>query len=363
MESTIRIKKVKEWAISSTEKPIIISGPCSAETEQQVIQTAKQLKANGIEIFRAGIWKPRTRPNSFEGVGSIGLEWLKQVKAETGMLISTEVANVKHVYESIKAGIDMLWIGARTTANPFAIQEIADAIKGIKIPVLIKNPVNPDVELWIGAIERFYNAGITNIGAIHRGFSGFEKSIYRNTPQWEIPIELKTRIPEIPLICDPSHIAGKRKLLQEISQKAMDLNFDGLMIESHTEPEKAWSDAKQQITPMELKNLLDNLIIRQEIPKGISFETLDDLRFRIDLCDDEMIKILEKRMKLVHSIGLYKKENNMTILQPGRWDKILKRSVEKGSKQNLNRHLITQIFKTIHQESINEQTKILDHES
>jgi len=360
MESTIRIKKVKEWAISSTEKPIIISGPCSAETEQQVIQTAKQLKANGIEIFRAGIWKPRTRPNSFEGVGSIGLEWLKQVKAETGMLISTEVANVKHVYESIKAGIDMLWIGARTTANPFAIQEIADAIKGIKIPVLIKNPVNPDVELWIGAIERFYNAGITNIGAIHRGFSGFEKSIYRNTPQWEIPIELKTRIPEIPLICDPSHITGKRELLQEISQKAMDLNFDGLMIESHTEPEKAWSDAKQQVTPIELKRLLDNLIIRQEIPKGISFETLDDLRFRIDLCDDEMIKILEKRMKLVHSIGLYKKENNMTILQPGRWDKILKRSVEKGAKQNLNHHLIKQIFKTIHQESINEQTKILE---
>ncbi|MDK2977489.1 MAG: chorismate mutase [Bacteroidales bacterium] len=361
MESTIKIKKIKEWAISSTEKPIIISGPCSAETEKQVMQTAKQLKANGIEIFRAGIWKPRTRPNSFEGVGTPGLEWLKQVKAETGMLISTEVANVKHVYESIKAGIDMIWIGARTTANPFAIQEIADAVRGIKIPVLIKNPVNPDVELWIGAIERFYNAGITNIGAIHRGFSGFEKSIYRNIPQWQIPIELKTRIPQIPLICDPSHIAGERKLLQEISQKAMDLNFDGLMIESHTEPEKAWSDAKQQITPKALKKLLDDLIIRQEVPPGISLETLDDLRFRIDLCDDEMIKILEKRMKLVHSIGLYKKENNMTILQPGRWDKILKRNINKGLQKNLKTDFVTKIFKIIHQESINEQTKIMNY--
>ncbi|MFP4023535.1 MAG: chorismate mutase [Thiohalospira sp.] len=361
MESTIKIKKINEWDIRNHEKPIIISGPCSAETEEQVMQTARKLRDNGVTIFRAGIWKPRTRPNSFEGVGSAGLEWLKKVKTETGMLVSTEVANVKHVYESLKTGIDILWIGARTTANPFAIQEIADALKGLNIPILIKNPVNPDVELWLGAIERFFNAGITNIGAIHRGFSSFEKSIYRNIPQWQIPIELKTRIPDIPLICDPSHIAGKRSLLKEISQKAMDLNFDGLMIESHIEPYKAWSDAKQQITPEVLKNLLNDLIYKQEAPKGISYETLDDLRFRIDQCDDEILKILEKRMKLVHSIGLYKKDNNMTILQPNRWDKILKRNVDKGLQRKLKPDFVTKIFKTIHQESINEQTKIMNY--
>ncbi|MFO7844368.1 MAG: bifunctional 3-deoxy-7-phosphoheptulonate synthase/chorismate mutase type II [Bacteroidales bacterium] len=363
MESTLKIKQKNEWNILAKEKPVIISGPCSAETEKQVIETAKRLKENGVTIFRAGIWKPRTRPNSFEGVGTPGLEWLKQVKAETGMLISTEVANVKHVYESIKAGIDMIWIGARTTANPFAIQEIADAVRGIKIPVLVKNPVNPDVELWIGAIERLYNAGITNIGAIHRGFSGFEKSIYRNVPQWQIPIELKTRIPQIPLICDPSHIAGKRALLKEISQKAMDLNFDGLMVESHINPDNAWSDAKQQITPKALKKLLDDLIIRQEVPPGISYETLDDLRFRIDRCDDELLEMIEKRMNLVHSIGLYKKENNMTILQSGRWEKILKRNIKKGLEKNLKTDFVTKIFKTIHQESINEQTKIMNYKA
>ncbi len=363
MESTLKIKQKNEWNILAKEKPVIISGPCSAETEKQVIETAKRLKENGVTIFRAGIWKPRTRPNSFEGVGTPGLEWLKQVKAETGMLISTEVANVKHVYESIKAGIDMIWIGARTTANPFAIQEIADAVRGIKIPVLVKNPVNPDVELWIGAIERLYNAGITNIGAIHRGFSGFEKSIYRNVPQWQIPIELKTRIPQIPLICDPSHIAGKRALLKEISQKAMDLNFDGLMVESHINPDNAWSDAKQQITPKALKKLLDDLIIRQEVPPGISYETLDDLRFRIDQCDDELLEMIEKRMNLVHSIGLYKKENNMTILQSGRWEKILKRNIKKGLQKNLKTDFVTKIFKTIHQESINEQTKIMNYKA
>jgi len=363
METQLQIKSLGEWGIKDCSKPIVISGPCSAETEEQVLQTAKELKSAGINIYRAGIWKPRTRPNSFEGVGSVGLEWLKQVKAETGMLISTEVANVKHVYESLKAGIDMIWIGARTTANPFAIQEIADAVKGIKIPVLVKNPVNPDVELWIGAIERLYNAGITNIGAIHRGFSGFEKSIYRNIPQWQIPIELKTRIPQIPLICDPSHIAGKRALLKEISQKAMDLNFDGLMIESHINPDSAWSDAKQQITPKALEKLLDSLIIRQEVPPGISYETLDDLRFRIDQCDDEILDMIEKRMNLVHSIGLYKKENNMTILQSGRWEQILKRNINKGLQKNLKTDFVTKIFKTIHQESINEQTKIMNYKS
>jgi len=360
METQFQLNKITEWGFTDIKKPIIISGPCSAETEGQVMQTAYELHNAGFNIFRAGIWKPRTRPNTFEGVGAVGLDWLKQVKKETGMLISTEVANVKHVYESLKAGIDILWIGARTTANPFAIQEIAEALKGLNIPIFIKNPVNPDIDLWIGAIERFYNAGVKNIGAIHRGFSNFEKSIYRNTPQWQIPIDFKTRLPNIPLLCDPSHIGGNRDLLADISQKAIDLNFDGLMIESHINPNKAWSDANQQITPNELKVLVDKLIFREEKPKGISLNAIEDLRYKIDQCDDELIQILEKRMKLVNAIGLYKKENKMTILQPGRWEQVLDKSIEKGLKGNLNKEFISQIFKAIHQESINLQTEILN---
>ncbi len=357
----LNLKNIFDWSIIQEDKPIIISGPCSAETEEQTIQTAIALRKFGIKIFRAGIWKPRTRPNSFEGVGSIALEWLKTVKSETGMFLATEVANVKHIYESLKAGIDILWIGARTTANPFAIQEIAEALKGIDIPILIKNPVNPDVNLWIGAIERFYKTGITKIGAIHRGFSTYEKSIYRNIPQWQIPVELKTRIPEIPLLCDPSHISGNRQLLKDISQKAIDLNFDGLMIETHPSPDKAWSDAKQQITPNSLKHMIDNLVIREELPKGISLDTIEDLRYRIDQCDDELLNILEKRMNLVHSIGIYKKENKMTILQPGRWENVIGKSIERGLKKNLNKDFISNIFKSIHQESINKQNKIMNN--
>ena len=305
MENQLAIKTLQEWDIPNNSRPVIISGPCSAETEEQTLQTARELAHAGVSIFRAGIWKPRTRPNSFEGVGSKGLEWLKSVKQETGMLLATEVANVKHVYESLKAGIDILWIGARTTANPFAIQEIADALKGLDMIVFIKNPVNPDVDLWMGAIERMHQAGIKKIGAIHRGFSSFDKSRYRNIPQWQIPIELKTRIPNIPLICDPSHIAGNRHLLQSISQKAIDLNFDGLMIESHRNPVEAWSDAKQQITPQKLSEMIDELVIREELPKGISLETIEDIRLKIDQCDDELMDILEKRMNLVHAIGNY----------------------------------------------------------
>ena len=354
--STINtLPKMSNWKIELKSKPIIIAGPCSAETEEQVLETALELKQNGINIFRAGIWKPRTRPNTFEGIGSEGLEWLKTVKQETGMLIATEVANIKHSYEALKAGIDILWIGARTTANPFAVQEIADVLKGMDIPVLVKNPVNPDVDLWVGAIERFQNAGLSNIGAIHRGFSGFEKSIYRNTPQWQIPIELKTRIPDIPLICDPSHIGGNRNLIQSLSQKAIDLNFDGLMIETHPNPDKAWSDAKQQITPDTLNVILGNLIIREEKPKGISLEAIEDIRFKIDVCDNELMNILEKRMNFVKAIGLYKKENKMTILQAGRWDEVLGKSIEKGLQKNLNEKFVSNIFKTIHQESINKQ--------
>ena len=328
MEINIKLKNFSEWKLINDSRPVVISGPCSAETEEQTLQTAVNLKQKGIHIFRAGIWKPRTRPNSFEGVGSVGLEWLKLVKKETGMLLATEVANVKHVYESLKAGIDILWIGARTTANPFAIQEIAEALKGMHIPVLVKNPVNPDIELWIGAIERMNKAGLTKIGAIHRGFSTYEKSIYRNIPQWQIPIELKTRIPEVPLFCDPSHISGNRDLLINISQKALDLNFDGLMIETHPNPDKAWSDPKQQITPDSLKSLINNLIIRKEKPEGISLDTIEDIRYKIDQCDDELIEILEKRMNLVQSIGRYKKQNKMTILQSGRWETVLNKSIE-----------------------------------
>ena len=360
METKLQIKKITDWGIEIKSKPFIIAGPCSAETEEQLMESAKRIKKLGINILRAGIWKPRTRPNSFEGVGSIGLDWLKSVKKETGMLIATEVANFKHVYEALKAGIDILWIGARTTANPFAIQEIADVLKGLDIPVLVKNPVNPDIDLWIGAIERFQNAGLTNIGAIHRGFTGFEKSIFRNTPQWQIPIELKTRIPEITLICDPSHIAGNRELIQNLSQKAIDLNFDGLMIESHPNPDKAWSDAKQQITPGTLNEILQSLVIREEKPKGISLEAIEDLRYKIDDCDNELIEILEKRMNLVKAIGLYKKENNVTILQPGRWDLVLEKSIKKGLQKSLNKNFISDIFKTIHQESINKQNIIMN---
>lgn len=360
MENQLAIKKLQEWDIPNNSRPVIISGPCSAETEEQTIQTAKELVQAGVSIFRAGIWKPRTRPNSFEGVGSQGLEWLKAVKQETGMLLATEVANVKHVYESLKAGIDILWVGARTTANPFAIQEIADALRGLDMIVLVKNPINPDVDLWMGAIERIHQAGIKKIGAIHRGFSSFDKSRYRNIPQWQIPIELKTRIPNIPLICDPSHIAGKRHLLQSISQKAVDLNFDGLMIESHRNPDEAWSDAKQQITPQKLSEMINELIIREELPKGISLETIEDIRLKIDQCDDELMEILEKRMHLVHEIGNYKKQNKMTILQPGRWEMVLGKSIKKGLKKDLNKEFVSSIFKSIHQESINKQTKIMN---
>jgi len=360
MEKQIKIENINNWGIGYKEKPVIISGPCSAETEEQVLETAHDLKNRGVKIYRAGIWKPRTRPNSFEGIGSIGLSWLKTVRQETGMLTSTEVANVKHVYETLKAGVDIIWIGARTSANPFAIQEIAEALKGVDIPVFVKNPVNPDVELWIGAIERLYQVGIKKIGAIHRGFSSFDHSIYRNTPQWQIPIELKRRIPSVPIICDPSHIGGKRDLLQSISQKAMDLDFEGLMIESHRNPDEAWSDAKQQITPATLSNLLDNLVMRQPKPQGVSLDTLEDLRHKIDIYDQDLMELMQKRMEIAQAIGQYKKVNNMTILQSGRWDEVLQKSIKSGEKHDLSAQFISTVFKAIHQESINKQNAILN---
>ena len=286
------------------KRPLVIAGPCSAETEDQVLETAKELAAQGIKIFRAGIWKPRTKPGGFEGVGSIGLPWLKRVKEETGMYVSTEVANQYHVFEALKYGVDILWIGARTAANPFSMQEIADALKGVDIPILIKNPVNPDLELWIGAVERIYNAGIRKIGVIHRGFSAYDKRIYRNLPQWHIPIELRRRFPNIPIICDPSHIGGKRDLIAPLSQQAMDLGFDGLIIESHCNPDCTWSDASQQVTPDVLAYILDMLIIRET---SQSTENLNELRRQIDELDNQLLDLLAKRMRISREIGLYKK--------------------------------------------------------
>jgi chorismate mutase len=342
------------------DRPLIIAGPCSAETEKQTLDTAHALARNGVQVYRAGIWKPRTRPNAFEGVGSEGLPWLKKVKEETGMLVATEVANVKHVYEALKFGVDMLWIGARTTANPFAVQEIADTLKGVDIPILIKNPVNPDVELWIGAMERINAAGITRIGAIHRGFSTYDKSIYRNNPHWQLVIELHRRIPNLPIITDPSHIGGKRELILDISQRAMDLDFDGLIIESHIDPSCAWSDAQQQVTPDELKNIISKLVIREQaVDNTLSF-TLEDLRSQIDKYDEEIMSIFEQRMKVAEGIGKVKKENNITILQTGRWDEILQKRTNQGLSMGLGEEFVKKIFTAIHQESINHQTRIMN---
>jgi chorismate mutase len=349
------------WGLRNPKRPLVIAGPCSAETREQTISTAKQLKELGIEIFRAGIWKPRTRPNQFEGVGTEGLEWLRYVRNELGMKVATEVGNVKHVYESLRSGIDVIWIGARTTANPFAMQEIADSLKGVDIPVLVKNPVNPDINLWIGAIERLQGAGITRVGAIHRGFTTFDKTRYRNIPQWQLPIELRQRMPGIPMLCDPSHMGGSRDLLAELSQKALDLNYNGLIIESHCNPENAKSDNEQQVTPQELDRILKGLVLRNiNIEDPSVMVTLEDLRQKIDIFDNKLLSLLEERMKVVRRIGLYKKENQLTILQPSRWKEIVDNAVDKGRKHHLSDDLVITIFKAIHQESINNQTSIMN---
>ena len=339
------------------KRPLVIAGPCSAETEDQVLETAKELAAQGIKIFRAGIWKPRTKPGGFEGVGSIGLPWLKRVKEETGMYVSTEVANQYHVFEALKYGVDILWIGARTAANPFSMQEIADALKGVDIPILIKNPVNPDLELWIGAVERIYNAGIRKIGVIHRGFSAYDKRIYRNLPQWHIPIELRRRIPNLPIICDPSHIGGKRDLIAPLSQQAMDLGFDGLIIESHCNPDCAWSDASQQVTPDVLAYILDMLIIRET---SQSTENLNELRRQIDELDNQLLDLLAKRMRISREIGLYKKEHDMPILQATRYDEILNKRVEQACNMDMDGEFMKTILAAIHEESIRQQMVIIN---
>ncbi|MDE6268814.1 MAG: bifunctional 3-deoxy-7-phosphoheptulonate synthase/chorismate mutase type II [Muribaculaceae bacterium] len=341
------------------DRPIIISGPCSAETEEQVLTTAHELSQNGIKIFRAGIWKPRTKPGGFEGVGVPGLEWLKKVKEETGMATSTEVATRAHVEAALAAGVDLLWIGARTSANPFAMQEIADALADAKadVPVLVKNPVNPDLELWIGALQRIYNAGIRRLGAIHRGFSAYGKHLYRNLPQWHIPIELRRRMPNLPIICDPSHIGGKRELVAPLSQQAMDMGFDGLIIESHCEPDSAWSDKSQQVTPDVLNYILNTLVLRSE---SQSTENLTLLRQQIDTIDNELLETLNKRMRVSREIGQYKKEHRMPVLQAARYDDIMQTRVKLAEEMGMSAEFMRTVLAAIHEESVRQQINVLN---
>ena len=342
---------------SDQERAFIIAGPCSAETEEQVMTTAKQLAGKGCHIFRAGVWKPRTKPGGFEGHGEPALPWMANVKKETGMLVATEVATPKHVELALKYGIDILWVGARTTANPFAVQELADALKGTDATVLVKNPVNPDIELWIGALERINGAGIQKMGAIHRGFSSYEKKLYRNEPMWQIPIELKRRLPELPIVCDPSHISGRRDLIASLCQQSMDLGFDGLIVESHCDPDKAWSDASQQVTPEVLDFIVSRLIFRDTSEHT---DRLKDLRQEIDELDNELIDLLAKRMKVCRSIGEYKKESGMTIVQTRRYSEILDKRGAQGSLLGIDTQCIKNIFEHIHEESVRQQMEIIN---
>jgi chorismate mutase len=341
-------------------RPLLISGPCAAETEEQVVETSRMLSSLGVSIYRAGIWKPRTRPDTFEGMGSVALPWLQTAKKETGMLTATEVANVWHVKEALKYDVDILWIGARTTTNPFAVQEIADALRGYDMPVFVKNPINPDIELWIGALERLNKAGISKLLAIHRGFSHYGESPYRNLPQWEIPIELKRRIPDLPIITDPSHICGSKELLFDVSQTAMDLDFDGLFIESHYRPAQALSDKEQQLTPKELEELLSRLIMRNpDVNSSLQLEGLNGLRRQIDQWDDELLRVLRSRMAISRQIGHYKKQENITILQTARWSEVLEDKLKKARKLGLSDRFVAQVFKQIHQESIDFQKRVM----
>lgn len=343
---------------------MIIAGPCSAETQEQVLNTARRLSQIGVKVFRAGIWKPRTHPGCFEGVGPEGLKWLGKVKTSFGMKVCTEVANARHVEDCLKAGIDMLWIGARTTANPFLVQEIAEALSGTDIPVLVKNPVSPDPELWIGAIERLLACGVSKIGVIHRGFSSVEELKYRNDPKWQIAVEFRTSHPEIPFFCDPSHIAGDKALVREIAQRALDLGLDGLMIESHCQPVMALSDASQQLTPDELSVLLSELVVRNEDSDSSAYkDNIEQLRSRIDLTDEQILRLLASRMHLCRQIGEYKRANNISILQTSRWEKVLSSVVAKGKELGLSEDFVMQIFNTIHETSVQIQDEILSDSS
>ena len=349
------------WGFFTLPRPMCIAGPCSAETEEQVMETARGLSAFGIHVFRAGIWKPRTHPGSFEGVGTPGLKWLKRVKEELGMKVCTEVATEKHVLECIKYGVDMVWVGARTSANPFLMQEIADALSGTDMPVLVKNPVNPDLDLWIGALERLNRAGIRKLGVIHRGFSTSAPIAYRNDPGWKIAIELRTRYPQLAFFADPSHMAGDRKYLQELSQRAMDLGLDGLMVESHCDPSCALSDAKQQLTPAALQQLLESLVIRDNSSDDEAYkEGIDALRARIDLLDENLLKLLRDRMDVSRKIGQYKKDHNVAILQAGRWEQLLSDMVRKGAEYGLSEASVRAIMTAIHDESVRVQNEVLE---
>lgn len=343
------------------DRPFVIAGPCSAETREQVLETAEGLKNLNVDLLRAGVWKPRTRPGNFEGVGEEGIAWLKEAGEKIGKPISVEVANTLHVEMALKGGVDVLWIGARTTVNPFMVQEIADALKGTDVPVLVKNPVNPDVELWIGAIERLQSVGLTKLGAIHRGFSTFQKSPFRNSPNWNIPIELKRRMPELPIICDPSHICGNRELLSEVAQKAIDLNMDGLMLETHRDPIKAWSDADQQVTPQELERILSELVWRN--PNSLDLEVkakLEQLRATIDGLDRDILDLLVERLAVSRSIGEYKREHNITILQHQRWNEILHDREAHVQGKDLSLKFLHKFLEAIHEESIQQQTQVMN---
>lgn len=344
-----------------SKRPLIISGPCSAETEEQVLETAARLASTGkVDMLRAGIWKPRTRPGSFEGIGTKGLPWMQKAKAQTGLPITVEVATGKQVEDALHFDVDVLWIGARTTVNPFSVQEVADALRGVDVPVLIKNPINPDLELWIGAVERVAKAGIKQIGLIHRGFSSYGNTEYRNAPMWHLAIEMKRRNPTLMMINDPSHICGRRDILLDVAQKAIDLDYDGLIIESHIDPDKAWSDAKQQITPERLAEMLDTIVWRREDVPNADHAMLEKLRQQINHLDDELMQILSQRMKVSEKIGQYKRDNSITILQTNRWNEILERAFARGEKIGLSKEFITKYFDAVHMESISHQNKIMN---
>ena len=355
-------KELRTWLDDfHLNHPLVIAGPCSAETEDQVLKIAHELKKSDVSIFRAGIWKPRTRPGGFEGVGEIGLKWLQKAKAETGLLMATEVATAAHVKLALEHDIDVLWIGARTTVNPFAVQEIADALQGTDKIVLLKNPVNPDLSLWIGGLERLYNANIKKLGVIHRGFSTYEKTKYRNNPEWQIAIDLQNRFPDLPLICDPSHITGRRDMIQEVSQQALDLNYDGLIIETHIDPDNAWSDAAQQVTPATLKQMFVNLRVRKVSDDESEYnQKMAKLRMQIDEFDGKLLEILGNRMKVADKIGLLKKEKNVAILQNQRWNEILGKMILEGEEKGLSNEFVMHLFKAIHQESISHQEKVIN---
>lgn len=346
--------------LKHASRPYLIAGPCSAETEAQVLDVAHELASLGIDLFRAGVWKPRTRPGAFEGNGAAALPWLRRVKAETGLQVAIEVATAHQVYEALKFGVDVLWIGARTTVNPFSVQEIADALRGVDVPVLIKNPVNPDLDLWIGAIERIRNAGVNRVGAVHRGFSSYAKSKFRNAPYWEIPVELRRRMPDLPLLCDNSHICGNRDDLLEVAQQALDLNYDGLMTEVHCAPDQAWSDAKQQITPYAYGEMTARLVVRRETTDNADFlENLENLRHKIDEVDLELFNLLARRMRLAEAIGRYKRRNNISILQTARWNEILENAFLLGQERQLSNEFVEKFLSAVHQESIAHQHAVM----